>query len=144
MDINAFFATTPNPYQKQYEALRAHYVDGLSLKEVNQAFGFSITYLKKLRSESAQAIRKGKNPFFIQRKPGPKSRFTSKGVIQDVIDLRKQNHSIKDIQALLCAKGQSLSLSCIDNILKDEGFAPIPKNSPRKERDLIAKKSLLS
>jgi transposase len=137
MDIKSFFITTPNLYQKQYEALRAHYVDGLSLKDVNQAFGFTVSYLKKLRSESAQAIRAGQNPFFIQRRSGPKGRSTKKDVIQDIINLRKQNHSIKDIQAILCAKGLKLSLSCIDNILKDEGFAPLYRRT-RQERNETA------
>lgn len=137
MDIRTFFTTAPDPYQKQYEALRAHYVDGLTLKEVNQAFGFSVSYLKKLRFESAQAVKEGRNPFFIQRKPGPKGRSTKNDLIQDIINLRKQNHSIQDIQAVLCGQGHKLSLSCIDNILKDEGFAPLYRRT-RQERNETA------
>lgn len=100
MDIRSFFANYLNASQKQYEALRAHYVDGRSLKEVQKAFGFSIPYLKKLRLLSAKAIRDGGDPFFIQRKPGPKNRFTEKSTIQNVVSLRKKNHSINDIQSI--------------------------------------------
>lgn len=142
MDMKSFFTTTPNLYQRQYEALRAHYVDGLSLKEVNKIFGFSVSYLKKLRSESAQDVREGRTPFFIRCKPGPKGRSTKKDVIQDVINLRKQNHSIKDIQAVLCGRGDKLSLSCIDNILKDEGFAPLNRRTRRERNETMLPRAL--
>lgn len=144
MDIRTFFTTQPDPYQKQYEALRAHYVDGLTLKEVNQAFGFSVSYLKKLRFESAQAVKEGRNPFFIQRKPGPKGRSTNDDLTHNVINLRKQNHSIKDIQAVLCSQGHKLSLSCIDNILKDEGFAPLYRRTRQERNETALPKTLIS
>lgn len=142
--MKSFFISPRDPYQKQYEALRAHYVDGLSLKEVSQVFEFSASYLKKLRFESAQLMREGKNPFFLQRKPGPKGRFTQKSVIQDIINLRKQNHAITDIQAFLCAKGQKLSLSSIDHILKDEGFAPLYRRTRRERNETVLPEVLTS
>ncbi len=134
MNMKSFFTSTQDPYQRQYEALRAHYLDGLSLQEVNEKFGYTVRYLKKLRFECAQAVRKGENPFFIQRKSGPKGRFTEEDILQSVINLRKLNHSIKDIQAVLCAQGKKISLSCIDSILKDEGFAPLYRRT-RQERN---------
>jgi hypothetical protein len=142
MDMKSFFTAISDPYQKQYEALRAHYVDGQSLKDVHRAFGFSVSYLKKLRYECSRAIQQGRNPFFIQRKPGPKTRFTKTGVIQDVINLRKRNFSIKDIQAALCAQNHKISLSCIDNILKDEGFAPLYRRTRQERHDIELPKTL--
>jgi transposase len=142
MDVKSFFTSCSDVLQRRYEALRAHYVDGYSLKQVAEMFGFSIHYLKKLRSESAQTIKRGQNPFFVQRKPGPKRRFTKQEAIQDIIALRKQNHSISDIQAFLCAKGEKLSLSCIDNLLKDEGFAPLYRRTRQERSDTLLPKTL--
>lgn len=135
MNVQSFFTNPPNAVQKQYEALRAHYVDGHPLKEIEKTFGFSINYLKKLRSQTAKAIREGNNPFFIQRKPGPKNRFTETSIVQSVVSLRKKNHSINDIQSILCARGKKLSLSCIDLILKDEGFDLLPRRTRQEQRE---------
>lgn len=143
MDIKSFFKDIPNICQRQYEALKAHYRDGCSLKEVSENFGFSISYLKKMRFEAAQSIKHGSNPFFIQRTRGPKSRFTKNEVIENVIALRKQNHSISDIHSILCAKGEKLSLSCIDNILKDEGFAPLYRRTRQERKETSVPKALI-
>jgi transposase len=142
MDVSSFFTTPLNAAQKQYEAMRAHYVDGLPLKEIQKAFGFSVPYLKKLRSLSSKAIREGLNPFFVQRKPGPKDRFTEKSTIQNVVALRKKNHSINDIQSILWARGKKLSLSCIDHILKDEGFDPLPRRTRQERRETTVPETL--
>ena len=54
-------------------------------------------------------------------------------LIQRIVMLRKQNYAITDIQACLQADNENLSLNAIDQILKDEGFAPLLKRT-RQER----------
>lgn len=144
MDMKKFFESPLNPLHKQYEALRAYYLEGKSRKTVLSTFGISSSYFKKICYEHSQAIRSGENPFFAKRRPGPKSRFTAQHTIQDVIALRKKNHSIADIQAILCAKGQKLSLSCIHNLLKDEGFAPLPRRTRQERMETLVPKTLES
>jgi hypothetical protein len=46
-----------------------------------------------------------------------------------VVSLRKQNYAITDIRATLNAKGLMLSLDTINTILKQEGFASLPKRT---------------
>jgi transposase len=133
MDQKAFFLQPKLPSQKQYEALRAFYVEGLSSDEAAKRFSFSATYFKKLRFEFNQSLKIEKNPFFPIKKTGPKKRFTDREVIEKAVILRKQNHSILDIRAILEADGKHISLDTIDNILKEEGFAPLPKRT-RQER----------
>ncbi|MCK4761639.1 MAG: hypothetical protein KAW12_05520 [Candidatus Aminicenantes bacterium] len=135
--INGFFNKPINTEQKRYEALRAFYIDKLSAKQTAKKFGFTTAYFKKLQYQYAAEIKKGHNPFFIQKKKGPKKRSTNKKIIQQIVDLRKKNHSVGDIKTVLNAKGQQISLVTIDNILKDQGFAPLPRRT-RKERNSIA------
>ena len=133
MDIISYFINPTSPAQKQYEALKAFYVDGYSAIEAAQKFNFSPSYFKKLRYEFSQTLKSDQNPFFPIKKTGPKSRFTDKTIIEEIVALRKKNHSILDIKTILDAKTTILSLDTIDNILKGEGFAPLPKRT-RVER----------
>lgn len=134
--IKNYFIQPNNTSQKIYESLRAFYIDQLPDEQVAAKFGYSEAYLKKLRSIFTRQIEKGYNPFFTQNKKGPKKRFTDSNIIDQIITLRKQNYSIGDIKTTLEAKATKLSLETIDNILKDEGFAPLPRRT-RKERNSI-------
>jgi hypothetical protein len=129
MEMRDFFFSPKTPLQKQYEALRAFYVDKLSEKKVLKMFRFSKNYFKKLRFQVLKQLKQGVDPFFIVKRKGPKERFTSKSVIQTIIAFRKKNYSIEDIQSALNALGEKLSLYAIDSILKGEGFAPLPRRT---------------
>lgn len=133
MNIQNFFTQPDNNKQKQYEALRALFVDQLTVDEVATKYGYSKPYLIKLRYTSTKKIEDGINPFFQKQKTGPKKRFTDISVIQRIIELRKKNHSIKDIRMILEVEDQPLSLQTIDDILKKEGFAPLPRRT-RQEK----------
>lgn len=121
------------PTQKQYEALKAFYVEELSATEVAKKFQLSRSYFKKIQSILGRQIQNGVNPFFIERPLGPQKRRTKHDLIQRIVMLRKQNYAITDIQACLQADKENLSLNAIDQILKDEGFAPLLKRT-RQER----------
>ena len=133
VDTKDFFLNPGSAAQRQYEALRLFYVDGLSADRAALQFGLSPSYFKKLRFEFSKSLGQDHNPFFPEKKRGPQKRFTNDQTISKIIALRKQNHSIQDIKAVLSGEGISLSLDTIDKILKAEGFAPLPKRT-RKER----------
>jgi len=136
MQIQNFFTQPTNIQQKQYEALRSAFVDNLSYEAISEKYGFSISYFKKLKYLFSQQIKRGENPFFQSKKPGPKKRSTEKSVIQNIVELRKKNHSISDIRMILQATEIQLSLQTIDDILKERGFAPLPRRT-RKEKAMI-------
>jgi transposase len=52
MDDNSpyrqFFAQPKHPYHRQYEALRAIFVDGRSQKEVAEEFGFQYSTIRQM------------------------------------------------------------------------------------------------
>jgi len=133
MKPKTFFLQPNSPNQRQYEAFKAFYVDRLSAVEAAKKFNFSPAYFKKLRYNFTRLLKEGKNPFFPPKKRGPKRRFTDDKVIEEIISIRKQNHSIQDIKVILESRNRRISLDTIDKILKSEGFAHLPKRT-RQER----------
>jgi len=129
MEPADYFLHPSIPSQKHYEALRTFYVEKLNATEVAQLFSFSPSYFKKLRFSFAGQIKEGNNPFFQEKKRGPKSRFTKPEVVEKIVALRKQNHSILDIKAILDSEDKGVSLDTIDNILKAEGFKRLQRRT---------------
>lgn len=136
MNPVTYFTSPDNPIQRQYEALKACFCGASTEQDIAKHFGFSITYLKKLKSQFTKALEGGQNPFFEQKKTGPKQRRTDQSAVDIIIALRKQNYAITDIRVALHAKGHTLSLDTINTILKKEGFASLPKRT-RLERTKI-------
>jgi hypothetical protein len=133
-----FFLKPQNPWHKQYEALRAFYVEGRSAAEVARAFGFSESYFNKLRTLFHQRLLANELPsFFVERRPGPEPKTIAMSIQGTIIALRKQNYSILDIRAALAAKGQRINLTQIEQVLKDDGFARLPRRT-RQEKELVA------
>jgi hypothetical protein len=133
-----FFLKPNNAAHRQYEALRAFYVDRRSTKEVAETFGYSENYFNKLRSLFRQRLLSENPPtFFAGQKYGPESKEIEASVKEQIIALRKQNYSILEIQAALDAKGQRVNLMRIDQVLKDDGFARLPRRT-RKEKEARA------
>ncbi len=124
-----YFINPQNPIQKQYEALRAFHVEGVTAKEVEKKYQYSSAHFKKIRFEFTQALRSKKDNFFQERKRGPKKRSTNTDTIDEVIALRKKNHSIEDIKSILSSKDKHISLDTINNVLKDAGFSSLPRRT---------------
>lgn len=61
-----FFSQPTHPYQRQYEALRAVFVEGRSQSEVAEQFGFQYSSLRQLAYEFRHHCRDSANqsPFF--------------------------------------------------------------------------------
>ena len=133
MEPEEYFIKPLLPNQRNYEALKAFYCDGVGAKETAEKFGLTPKYFKKIRHQFRQDLKKGIDPFFEKRKPGPKKRSTDTRTIELIVSLRKRNYSITDIKVFLDSKDIKVSLDTIDKILKSEGFAPLPKRT-RMER----------
>jgi transposase len=124
---------------RQYEALRAFFVDGLSSAEAAARFGYTPGSFRVLVHQFR------KNPtrtFFTQsvresRPPGKQQRLQNV-----VVALRKQNLSVHDISRALAREGQSLSPAAVAVILKKEGFAKLPRRlddeRPERPRPVVA------
>lgn len=137
-DHKDFFLKPALALQRQYEALRAFYVDKKTAKQVAEQFGFSENYFNKLRSYFHQTLEQGQIPnIFVTPTPGRNPKFVEPDIKHQVISLRKKNHSIVDIKAILDAKQIHLNQNQIDKILKADGFARLHRRSKSEKNQII-------
>ncbi len=142
MTPEEFFITPSSALQRRYEALKAFYYEGLPADAAAAKFGISPSFFKKIRYEFGKDLREGVNPFFLEKKPGPKERLTNDETIERIVSLRKQNHSIKDIKVILDVEGKTVALDTIDKILKSDGFAPLPKRTRKQRMEVTLPKKI--
>ncbi|MFH1777240.1 MAG: hypothetical protein ABH952_06770 [Candidatus Omnitrophota bacterium] len=133
-----FFLEPQNPKQRQYEALRAYLVENIPAKIIAGEFGYSTGAFHALCHQFRNDPERN---FFVSTKRGPKYGIKRDRSKERIIELRKQNYSVKDIQLLLMEEGLKLSTVWIWNILDEEGFSKLPRRKdeerpsfPRPER----------
>jgi transposase len=129
-----YFLEPSNSTHRQYEALRAFFVEGLGSKEAAKRFGYTEGSFRVLVHEFRQ------NPdrqFFLTPAKGPHKAHKKDPVRDQVIELRKENLSIYDISEVLRRKGHSLSPVSISFILKEEGFARLPRRGDEERPPAI-------
>lgn len=143
MTPKQYFECPKNSLHRSFEALKFFFSNEITVKQVAEKFNFSISHFKRLRQNFLNKLESGVDPFFQEIKPGPKKRQTEDSTIERVSSLRKQNYSIADIRACLQADNISLSLETIDNILKAEGFAPLPKRTNQERFSIILPKKII-
>ena len=126
------FLEPSNSNHRQYEALRAFFVNRLPSAEVAARFGYTPGSFRVLvhqfrnrpdRDFFAPAARQG-------RPPGKQKRLR-----QQVVALRKQNLSVHDISRALARDGESLSPAAVATLLKEEGFAKLPRRADDERLD---------
>lgn len=123
-NLTKAFLEPTNSTHRQYEALRAFFVEGLPGAEAARRFGYTPGSFRVMCSE----FRKNPNrDFFLPPAKGPHASPKTDPVREKVIELRKQNLSIYDISRALEHEGKSLSPAAISLILNEEGFARLPR-----------------
>ena len=122
--IEQFFLEPSCAKQRQYEALRAYFVEKRPAPEVARDFGYSVGAFRVM----CHGFRRDPNPvFFHTPRKGPKDQPHKSPARRRVIELRKRNHSIYEISAILKEAGMRLSPTAVGEILKEEGFAALPR-----------------
>ena len=126
------FLEPSNSTHRQYEALRAFFVDGLPSAEAAARFGYTPGSFRVLVHQFRHQPHRD---FFVPparqgRPPGKQKRLR-----QQVVALRKQNLSVHDISRALARDGESLSPAAVAAILKEEGFAKLPRRRDDERPD---------
>jgi hypothetical protein len=126
------FLEPSNSTHRQYEALRAFFVEGLPSAEAAARFGYTPGSFRVLVH---QFRNQPDRDFFIPtphqgRTPGKQKRLR-----QQVVALRKQNLSVHDISRVLARDGEALSPAAVAAILKEEGFAKLPRRRDEERPD---------
>ena len=125
-----YFLEPANATHRQYEALRAFFVEGLSAAQVAQRFGYTPGTVRVMVPQFRQTPER---PFFQPPAKGPQAAPKSDPLRDRIVALRKQNLSIYDISRALTQEGHPLSAVALSQILKQEGFARLPRR-PEEER----------
>jgi hypothetical protein len=141
-DPARFFCEPAQPRQRQYEALRAYFVEGAPSATAAHRFGYTAGSFRVL----CHRFRQGALGTFFQDLPrGPQVQAKKDPARPLIIALRKQNLSIYDIQDALAPGGHALSLTAIHEVLRAEGFARLPRRRdeerperPRPDRAAVA------
>src|SRR5437764_1509508 len=133
------FLEPSNSTHRQYEALRAFFVDGLPSAQAAARFGYTPGSFRVLVH---QFRNQNGRDFFVPtarqgRPPGKRTRLR-----EQVITLRKQNLSVHDLSRALDRDGAVLSPAAVALILKGEGFAKLPRRAdderPDQPRPIVA------
>jgi Transposase DDE domain len=125
-DVSRLFLEPTNATHRQYEALRAFFVDRLPSAEAAHRFGYTPGSFRVLVHQFRQNPRRD---FFLKPAKGPQSAPKTDPVRDRAIALRKENLSIYDISRNLAHEGHPLSPVAVAQILKDEGFARLPRRA---------------
>lgn len=125
-DLARLFLTPSNTTHRQYEALRAYFVEGVSSTEAARRFGYTPGSFRVLCHQFRQDPQRA---FFVPAPKGPRTAPKTDPLRDQVVALRKQNLSIYDISRTLERTGNRLSPAAVARLLREEGFARLPRRA---------------
>jgi transposase len=125
-DPYLFFLHPRSPGQKQYEALRAFYVDKLPAKVVADCFGYTQASFNALRHK----FKTGQLTFQFTEKRGPQGSRVPKELQQRIFEIRRtHNLSNYRIAEILAIEGNEIHPRTISRLLREAGFPPTPRRA---------------
>jgi hypothetical protein len=132
LTLARLFLEPSNSTHRQYEALRAFFVEGLPSAEAATRFGYTPGSFRVLVHQFRSSPHRDffRAPAREGRPPGKQQRLR-----QQVVALRKQNLSVHDISRALARDGETLSPAAVATILKEEGFAKLPRRRDDERPD---------
>lgn len=131
-----FFSAPSSVAQKQYEALRMCYVEGVDAATVAARFGYTRRGLTTIASGFIKKLKAGKSKdlFFVENKKGRKTSQNMLSAKDVIISLRKKNYSVEDIKVALDSKQMGVSEKSIYNIIAKEGFTKLPRRTKQEKQ----------
>jgi hypothetical protein len=137
-----FFVEPRHPRHRLYEALRAYFVEGRPSQQAARAFGYTAGSFRVF----CHQFRRDPDPaFFASPRHGPRTQPKKDAARDVIVALRKQNYSVYDISEALTERHLGLSPTAVGEVLKAEGFAPLPRRLdeerpqvPRPTREAVA------
>jgi hypothetical protein len=131
-----FFVSPGSTLQRQYEALRAFFVEEIPSAEVARRFGYTPGSFRVLchqfRHDAAFRAR-----FFATPAPASSPSPVRDPVRRLVVAMRKRNLSVYDIQRELGEAGHTISINTLSLLLREEGFARLPRRGDEEQPPAI-------
>jgi transposase len=127
-----FFTDPASSRQRQYEAFRAYFVEGRPSAEVARAFGYTPGSFQVM----CHHFRREREPvFFVSPRPGPRTQPKKAAARDRAVELRKRNLSVYEISETLKQEQLALSPTAVRELLKAEGFSPLPRRLDEERPD---------
>jgi hypothetical protein len=138
MDPFTFFKSPMLTSHRQYEALRAFFLEDMSGHDCARQWGYSYRGFTSLVATFRKKLQDDPNGkfFFVELKPGRKVSQRTDSVREMVIDLRKKYYSVPEIKVHMDALHQDISERNILNILQQEGFSRLPRRTKLVKQQL--------
>jgi len=128
MDAIKYFKYPITAGQRQYEALRAYYLDRIPGKEIARRYRYTYAAFNSLK----QKFKAGQLRFFMTPSKGPKGPRLSPELRDKIVEYRRRNLSAYQIAEVLETQGEITSVSSISRILEKEGFSKLPRRTQLK------------
>lgn len=123
-DCKSYFLSPSSPRHRQYEALRAYFVEERPSAEVARSFGYTPGSFHVM----CHHFRRESRPdFFVSARPGPRDQPKKSAAREIAVSLRKNNHSVYEISETLKERKIPLSPTAVRELLRAEGFAALPR-----------------
>jgi hypothetical protein len=121
-----FFLAPEKTLHRQYEALRAFFVDKIPSLEAAKRFGYSPGGFRVL-CHRFRRDRGKEDRFFKDIEHGPKSAPRRDRLREKVVAMRKRNLSVYDIRRELALAQEKVSINALAILLREEGFSRLPR-----------------
>lgn len=117
-------------------------MEGRPSQQAARAFGYTAGSFRVF----CHQFRRDPDPaFFASPRHGPRTQPKKDAARDVIVELRKQNYSVYDISEALTERHLGLSPTAVGEVLKAEGFAPLPRRLdaerpqvPRPTREAVA------
>jgi len=142
--LNDFFINPVHSTHRKYEALRSLCIDKKTAHEVANKFGYSVYTINAFKRDLLQMFKQDRlepEYFFATHSAGRPIDVAKSDTKNKIIQLRKHNFSILDIQTVLHTQGYGVTHDYIFRVLKNDGFARLPKRTSIEKR-LISSETL--
>ncbi len=139
LTVSDYFLQPANSTHRQYEALRAYFVDKLPSAEAARRFGYTPGSFRVLVHQFRQAPDRA---FFLPSAREARRNGKQHRLREQVVTMRKQNLSVYDISRAISREEEPISPAAVAEILRAEGFARLPRRGdeerPESPRPTIA------
>ncbi|GAF84007.1 unnamed protein product, partial [marine sediment metagenome] len=129
--LKEYFSNPANTKHKQYESLRAFFLENLPAPIIAEKYGYTVnTLYSMIRDFKLLTAKVGEiadDPFFKSKKLGRREMDKEGAIKQTIIRLRKQYISVPDIKVMLDAQNHTVSERYISTLLNIEGFGRLPR-----------------
>lgn len=130
-----FFTQPVGSAQRQYEAMRAYFIDEWPAARVADQFGYSIASVRQM----ATLVRAGRMRLFADAKPGHEGTAKATAVLRDrVVSLRAGRCSATETARIPTNGGTPISAQTVRKICEGEG-APRVRNDVASPRGPITR-----